>query len=138
MIYFNRQKKGYIFMKHNNYNKNKVLYKQLSYSKRIEIKQLYDMKLSYTKITRRTSRHRSTIMREIKRDGRLNQPALTALRKNIKTYHYTSKKSQNKRNLRFQRPKFYEKYSLFIKFANKRITPQTSLEDLYWNLKKIS
>lgn len=54
------------------------------------------MDLADAKIARRTSRHRSTIMREFKRNGKLNQPALTALRKNMKTYNYPSKNAQNK------------------------------------------
>lgn len=136
MIYFNRQKKGYIFMKQDNYNKNKRLYKQLSHSERIKIKQLYDMKLSYAEIGRRISRDKSTIMREIKRNGKMNQPSLTALRKGIKPYRYTSKKAQNKRDMRFERPKSYKKYNTFIEYVNTNITPQTSLEDLYFNFLK--
>lgn len=123
-------------MKQYNYNKNEPKYKQLSHSERIKIQQLYDKNLSYAEIGRRISRDKSTIMREIKRNGKMNQPSLVAIRFGIKTYKYTSKKAQNLRDMRFERPKSYKKYESFIKYANKHINPQTSLEDLHLNFQK--
>ncbi len=123
-------------MKHNNCNKNKVLYKQLSHSERIKIKQLYYKGFSYAEIGRCTSRHKSTIMREIKRNGTKNLPSLSTARCGTKEFRYSSNKAQNKRDLRFQRPKSYKKYDSFIKYANNHISTHTSLEDLYFNFLK--
>ncbi len=49
-------------------------------------------------------------MREIKRNGTKNLPSISTARCGTKEFRYSSNKAQNKRDLRFQRPKSYKKY----------------------------
>lgn len=133
MLYFNRkEKKGYEYMEHTNNNTIRAIYKQLSESERIKIAQLYLSGLSIREISRRTSRSPSTISREIRRNGRLNQPSMASQRAGRSTHL----KAQRTRDERFVRPKSLERFNKFIDYANNAIDPFVTLEDIYWNFQK--
>ncbi len=123
-------------MEHTNNNTTRTVYKQLSESERIKIAQLYLSGLSIREISRRTTRSPSTISREIRRNGRLNQPSRTSQRAGINAYRYTYLKAQKTRDERFVRPKSLKKFSMFIVYANNAIDPFVTLEDIYWNFQK--
>ncbi len=123
-------------MEHTNNNTTRTIYKQLSESERIKIANLYNDNHSINEIARRTSRSPSTISREIKRNGRLNQPSVANQRAGIKPYRYTHRKAQENRDDRFKRPKTLKKFNSFIRYANKVLDAYTTLEDIYWNFQK--
>ncbi len=131
-----KEKKGYEYTEHTNNNTTRTIYKQLSESERIKIANLYNDNHGINEIARRTSRFPSTISREIKRNGRLNQPSVANQRAGVKPYRYTHGKPQMKRDDRFSRPKTLKKFSSFIRYANKVLDAYTTLEDIYWNFQK--
>lgn len=117
-------------------NSTKIIYKQLSESERIKIKRLYDEGYSYSGIGKKVSRHRSTIMREIKRNGKANLPSIANKRNNVKSYRYSSKNAQINRNNRAFSPNSLKKYSFFISYVHKNLSSVLSLEHIRMNFKK--
>lgn len=119
-----------------NNNTPTTIYKQLSESERINIARLYKSGLGIREIARKTARNPSTISREIRRNGQLNQPSIASMRAGIKPYRYTYTKAQKARDARFIRPKSLRRFNSFICYANDIIDGFTSLEDIYWNFQK--
>lgn len=97
---------------------------------------MYNTNYGINEIARRLSRSPSTISREIKRNGRLNQPSVANQRASVKPYRYTSAMAQKNRDARFIRPKTLKKFYSFIHYGNRVLDTYTTLEDIYWNFQK--
>lgn len=111
-------------------------YNQLSLAERKQIEKHYGNGESYSGIGRLISRSHTTVSREIKRNGKANQPSLIAKRKGQREYNYNANRAQKLSELRAYRKLTSGRYKYFCEWFKKNVQNDLSLEAHLMNFKK--
>jgi len=110
-------------------------YSHLSLNDRINIEKYYNNGDSYSKIGRKISRDRTTVSREIKRNGYRNQPSLHAKRVGQKEFRYVASTAHSKYINNKYKHHFEKNYAKFIKWSKKQLKFDVSFEVMINNFR---
>ena len=109
-------------------------YCHLTMNERKIIKIYYDKNYSYQKIADKLGRSKSTIHNEIKRNGTLNQPSISAKRLKRKRYRYSARNAQSSYLNRLHIKKIDDNNKFIIELFNENIRDYFSLNHCRWFL----